>query len=61
MSEYLIQTLHDLEAARRKLSQIEKITRAAFDNPETYDIDLHRAQALAKIFAIFEQGYEEAE
>lgn len=52
--------LNELEEARRKLSQIEKIARAAFNNPETFDIDLHRAQALAKIFAIFEQGYEEA-
>lgn len=58
MDDILTHIYHDLEDARRKLSQIEKITRAAFNNPETRDINLHRAQALAKIFAIFEQGYE---
>lgn len=58
MDDILTHIYHDLEDARRKLSQIEKITRAAFNNPETCDIDLHRAQALAKILAIFEQGYE---
>ena len=40
-----------------KLEIIEKITRDAFNNPETCDLDLYRAQALAKILAVFDQGY----
>lgn len=38
----------------RKLKAIEKITRAAFADPSTNNIDLHRAQALANILAVFE-------
>lgn len=37
-----------------KLKAIEKITREAFNNPETRDINLYRAQALANILAVFE-------
>lgn len=37
-----------------KLQEIERITRAAFNNPETQDINLYRAQALANILAVFE-------
>ena len=40
-----------------KLEIIEKITRGAFNNPDTCNLDLYRAQALAKILAVFEQGY----
>ena len=36
------------------LTEIEKITREAFNNPDTQDINLYRAQALANILAIFE-------
>lgn len=37
-----------------RLAQIERIAREAFSDPETQDINLYRAQALAKIFQIFE-------
>lgn len=37
-----------------RLEQIERIARDAFSDPETQDINLYRAQALAKIFQIFE-------
>ena len=37
-----------------RLEQIEKIARDAFDNPETLSIPLYRAQALARIYQIFE-------
>lgn len=40
--------------AIRKLKAIEDITRAAFSDPSTNNIDLHRAQALANILAVFE-------
>ena len=40
-----------------KLKKIEKIARDAFSDPDTLDINLHRAQALANILALFE--YEE--
>jgi len=36
------------------LGEIERIAREAFSNPDTLDINLYRAQALAKIFQIFE-------
>lgn len=36
------------------LKEIEKIARDAFDNPDTLSINLYRAQALAKIYQIFE-------
>lgn len=36
------------------LNEIEKIARDAFDNPDTLSINLYRAQALAKIYQIFE-------
>lgn len=40
-----------------KLKKIEKIARDAFSDPDTLDINLHRAQALANILMLFE--YEE--
>ena len=43
-----------LSEATEKLDKIEKITREAFNNPDTRDINLYRAQALANILAIFE-------
>lgn len=46
--------LKELEEARIKLQEIERIAREAFSNPDTLDINLYRAQALAKIFQIFE-------
>ena len=39
---------------KEKLQAIEKITREAFNNPDTRDINLYRAQALANILAVFE-------
>lgn len=36
------------------LKQIENIAREAFSDPDTRDINLYRAQALAKIYQIFE-------
>lgn len=42
------------------LSEIETIARDAFNNPETLDINLYRAQALARIFQLFEYNNEEA-
>ena len=41
---------------KEKLRKIEEITREAFNNPDTLDINLYRAQALANIFHIFEYG-----
>lgn len=37
-----------------RLSKIESIAREAFSDPDTQDINLYRAQALARIFQIFE-------
>ena len=37
-----------------RLEKIEKIAREAFSDPDTQDINLYRAQALARIFQIFE-------
>lgn len=48
----------ELERANTYLRAIENITRKAFDNPETQDINLYRAQALANILAIFEYNGE---
>lgn len=42
------------EECRRWLNKIEQIARGAFNNPDTQDINLYRAQKLADIFAIFE-------
>jgi len=42
------------------LSEIETIARDAFNDPETLDINLYRAQALARIFQLFEYNNEEA-
>lgn len=42
------------------LSEIEKIARDAFNDPDTLDINLYRAQALARIFQLFEYNNEEA-
>jgi hypothetical protein len=50
----ILELLVELKASRIKLQEIEKITREAFNNPETQDIDLYRAQALANILAVFE-------
>lgn len=41
------------------LSEIETIARDAFNDPETLDINLYRAQALARIFQLFEYNNEE--
>ena len=49
-----LKLLVELKAARIKLQEIERIAREAFSDPETQDINLYRAQALAKIFQIFE-------
>ena len=46
--------LKELKEARIKLQEIERIARESFSNPDTLDINLYRAQALAKIFQIFE-------
>lgn len=48
----------EIKEARGRLRAIEDITRKAFDNPETQDINLYRAQTLANIFAIFEYNGE---
>ena len=40
--------------SRRRLLVIEKIAREAFNDPDTQDINLYRAQKLADIFALFE-------
>ncbi len=37
-----------------RLDKIEQIAREAFSDPETQDLNLYRAQALARIFQIFE-------
>jgi hypothetical protein len=42
----------------QKLEEIENITREAFSDPETQDINLHRAQALANILTIFDHGLQ---
>ena len=42
------------------LSEIETIARDAFNDPETLDINLYRAKALARIFHLFEYNNEEA-
>lgn len=49
-----LKLLVELKEARIKLQEIERIAREAFSNPDTLDINLYRAQALAKIFQIFE-------
>lgn len=49
-----LELLVELKLSRIKLREIEKITREAFNNPETQDINLYRAQALANILAVFE-------
>jgi len=46
--------LEELKEARIRLSKIEAIARDAFNDPDTQDINLYRAQKLADIFAIFE-------
>ena len=42
----------------QKLEEIESITRESFSDPETQDITLHRAQALANILTIFDHGLQ---
>lgn len=49
-----LEILVELKEARIRLQEIERIARLAFNNPDTQDINLYRAQALAKIFQIFE-------
>lgn len=49
-----LEILVELKEARIRLQEIERIAREAFNNPETQDINLYRAQALANIYAIFE-------
>lgn len=49
--------IKELEEAKTKLNEIEEIARDAFNDPDTLDINLYRAQALAKVLQIFE--YEE--
>lgn len=58
---YYIQTLTDelealveLKESRIRLKRIEELAREAFNNPDTINIDLYRAQKLAEIFQIFE-------
>lgn len=41
-----------------RLKKIEEICRDAFNNPNTQDINLYRAQALANIYAMFIYGLE---
>lgn len=36
-----------------KLAKIEQICKEAFSDPETQDINLYRAQALANIYHLF--------
>ena len=42
-----------LSEAEAKLAKIEEIARDAFNDPDTLDINLYRAQALAKIYQMF--------
>lgn len=49
-----LEILIELKEARVRLQEIERIAREAFNDPETQDINLYRAQALANIYAIFE-------
>ena len=49
-----LELMVELKLSRKKLQEIEKITREAFNNPDTKDLDLYRAQALANILAVFE-------
>lgn len=49
-----LEILIELKEARIRLSRIEEIAREAFNQPDTADIDLYRAQKLAEIFQIFE-------
>lgn len=41
------------EATCGRLNKIEEICKDAFSNPDTQDINLYRAQALANIYALF--------
>ncbi len=41
------------------LKKIKKLMFAAFDNPETSNIDLHRAQVLANVKAVFDYDLKE--
>ena len=41
-----------------RLKKIEEICRDAFSTPDTQDINLYRAQALANIYAMFIYGLE---
>lgn len=50
----LEETVNAIVDLRSWLDNIERIARDAFSDPETQDINLYRAQALAKIFQIFE-------
>lgn len=52
--EQVAKYLEELKEARIRLSKIEQIVREAFNDPETLDINLYRAQALANILHIFE-------
>jgi hypothetical protein len=52
--EQVSKWLEELKESRIKLQKIEEIAREAFNNPDTANIDLYRAQKLADIFAIFE-------
>lgn len=52
--EQVAKWLEELKEARAKLKTIEDITREAFNNPNTLNIELYRSQALANIFAIFQ-------
>lgn len=49
-----LEILIELKEARVRLQEIERIAREAFNDPDTQDINLYRAQALANIYAIFE-------
>lgn len=42
-----------VDTTSEKLAKIEQICKDAFSNPETQDINLYRAQALANIYHLF--------
>ena len=55
--EAIKKTSEDLQQTYQKeldkLAKIEQICKEAFSDPETQDINLYRAQALANIYALF--------
>ena len=55
--EVIKKTSEDLQQTYQKeldkLAKIEQICKEAFSDPETLDINLYRAQALANIYHLF--------